>query len=190
MGLFKNALGALRDAVGGRAPGSKAVSGRGLLIFQHTSEVIKAESVLKAAGLDVAVKGPPPEVRTGCDLAIEFPIISELKVARILKEARLEPLQTVPLYDLLLEPVSLYNVKDFGDYLMVRAANMKITVDKADRRIVNISGGGCPDVPFLAERLVGKKLSQAPEPRTLGTTLCGYALQLAYLELRRRCPGS
>ncbi len=182
MGLFKNALGALRDAVGGKAPDSKAVSGRGLLIFQHTSEVIKAESVLKAAGLDVAVKGPPPEVRTGCDLAIEFPIISELKVARILKEARL--------YDLLLEPVSLYNVKDFGDYLMVRAANMKITIDKADRRIVNISGGGCPDVPFLAERLVGKKLSEAPEPRTLGTTLCGYALQLAYLELRRRCPGS
>jgi hypothetical protein len=80
-------------------------------------------------------------------------------------------------------------VKDFGDYLMVRAANMKITIDKGDRRIVNISGGGCPDVPFLAEQLVGKKLSEAPEPRSLGNTLCGYALHLAYLELRRRCPG-
>jgi hypothetical protein len=85
--------------------------------------------------------------------------------------------------------VDLFNVKDFGDYLMVRAANMKITVEKAERRIVNISGGGCPDVPFLAERLIGKTLTQAPEPRTLGSTLCGYALQLAYEELRRRCPG-
>jgi len=142
-----------------------------------------------AAGVNVCVKGPPPEVRTGCDLAIEFPIISELKVSRVLKEAKLEPLQILPLYDLLLEPVNLFNVKDFGDYLMVRAANMKITVEKAERRIVNISGGGCPDVPFLAERLIGKTLTQAPEPRTLGSTLCGYALQLAYEELRRRCPG-
>ncbi len=190
MSLLKNVLGVFRDALGGEHPGDKPVSGRGMLIFQHTSEVIKAESVLKAAGLDVAVKGPPPEVRTGCDMAIEFPIISELQVARVLREARLEPLQIVPLYDLLLEPVSLYNVKDFGDYLMVRAANMKITIDKGNSRIVNISGGGCPDVPFLAERLVGKTLSEAPEPRTLGNTLCGYALQLAYLELRRRCPGS
>ena len=68
----------------------------------------------------------------------------------------------LPLQDLLLEPVSLYHVKDFGDYLMVRAANMKITVDKRDLRIVNISGGGCPDVPYLAERLVGKTLHRSP----------------------------
>jgi hypothetical protein len=80
-------------------------------------------------------------------------------------------------------------VKDFGEYLMVRAANMKITVEKKGLRIVNVSGGGCPDVPYLAERLVGGKLSEVPEPRSLGSTLCGYALQLAYEELRRRCPG-
>jgi len=189
MSLLKNLLGTIRDALFTRQPGAKPITDRGLLIFQHTSEVIKAESLLKAADLDVSVKGPPPEVRTGCDLAIEFPIVSELKVARILKEAKLEPLQILPLYDLLLEPVSLFHVKDFGDYLMVRAANMKITIDKADKSIVNISGGGCPDVPFLAERLVGKKLHEAPEPRTLGSTLCGYALQLAYLELRNRCRG-
>ena len=72
---------------------------------------------------------------------------------------------------------------------MVRAANMKMTVDKRDLRIVNISGGGCPDVPFLAESLVGKNLREAPEPRGMGHTLCGYALQLAYEELLRRCPG-
>ncbi len=188
MGLLKNFLKIFGDRVD-NPQGEAPVSGLGLLIFEHTSEVIRAESLLKDAGVKVAVKGPPPEVRTGCDLAIEFPIISELKVSRVLKQAKLEPLQILPLYDLLLEPVNLFNVKDFGDYLMVRAANMKITIEKRDRRIVNISGGGCPDVPFLAEQLMGKPLAEAPEPRTLGSTLCGYALQLAYEELRRRCPG-
>jgi hypothetical protein len=188
MRLLKNLLKTFNRKVGDRQD-QAAVSGFGLLIFEHTSEVIRAESVLKEAGVKVSVKGPPPEVRTGCDLAIEFPIVSELKVSRVLKEARLEPLRILPLYDLLLKPVDLFNVKDFGDYLMVRAANMKITIEKRGRRIVNISGGGCPDVPFLAEQLMGKNLADAPEPRTLGSTLCGYALQLAYEELRRRCPG-
>jgi hypothetical protein len=168
---------------------TQGLSSRGILIFQHTSEVIKAESLLKEAGFDVQVKGPPPEVRTGCDMAVEFPLISELAIIQALSQRRIQPLQVLPLQDLLLEPVSLFNVKDFGEFLMVRAANMKITVSKNDLTIVNVSGGGCPDVPFLAERLVGKKLHEAPEPRTLGHTLCGYALQIAYEELKRRCPG-
>lgn len=155
----------------------------------HTSEVIRAESLLKEAGLDVQVKGPPPEVRTGCDLAIEFPLIAQLKVSQILSDAAIDPLDILPLQDLLLEPVSLYNIKDFGDYLMVRAANMKITLAKSDRRIVNVSGGGCPDVPYLAEKLVGKALGEAPQPRQFGSTLCAYALQMAYEELQRQCPG-
>lgn len=170
-------------------PVEGGLSDRAILVFQHTSEVIRAESLLKDAGFPISVKGPPPELRTGCDLVIEFPLISQLKVVGLLKEARLTPLQVLPLQDLLLEPVSLYQVKDFGDYLMVRAANMKITIHKSDQRIVNVSGGGCPDVPYLAESLVGKLLSEAPPPRTLGHTLCGYALQLAYEELNRRCAG-
>jgi len=187
MNLLNRVLGAFRKCGVKADHYDKGVSERGLLIFEHTSEVIKAESLLKEAGIDVAVKGPPPQVRTGCDLAIEFPIISGLHVSHVLEESGIRPLQVLPLQDLLLEPVNLYHVKDFGDYLMVRAANMKITVDKRDLTIVNISGGGCPDVPYLAERLVGKKLREAPEPRSLGSTLCGYALQLAYEEMRRRC---
>jgi hypothetical protein len=165
------------------------VSTRGIILFDHTSEVIQAEEVLKAAGLDVCVKGPPPEVRTGCDMAVEFPLVSELEVHKILAEKRIKPLKILPLQDLLLEPVSLFNTKDYGDFLMVRAANMKITVDKRDLRIVNVSGGGCPDVPYLAERLVGKNLMESPEPRSMGKTLCGYSLQLAFEELRKKCAG-
>jgi hypothetical protein len=70
---------------------------------------------------------------------------------------------------------------------MVRAANMKLTVDKETLTIVNISGGGCPDVPYLAKELVGKTLNEAPAPREIGHTLCGYALQLAFEEMGRRC---
>lgn len=169
------------------AESKKSVSERGLLLFEHTSEVIKAESVLREAGVEVSVKGPPPQVRTGCDLAVEFPLISSLKVLSVLDAAMVKPLQILPIEDVLLEPVSLYHVKDFGDYLMVRAANMKVTVDKRTLKIVNVSGGGCPDVPYLAERLVGQSLTEAPEPKSLGSTLCGYALQLAYEEMKRRC---
>ena len=71
-------------------------------------------------------------------------------------------------------------------WLMVRAANMKITVDCRDRRIVNISGGGCPDVPWLAHCLCGKTLDTAPEPLSLGQTLCCYSLQKAFEEIRRQ----
>lgn len=176
------------DVGAARRPDARR-SDRGILVFHHTSEVIRAESALKGMGMDISVKGPPPDLRTGCDLVIEFPLVLQLKVLAVLSDVRIVPVQVVPVEDLLLEPVGLFHVKDFGDFLMVRAANMKITVEKKDLRIVNISGGGCPDVPFLADRLVGRKLHDAPEPRLLGHTLCGYALQLAYEELLRRCPG-
>ncbi len=193
MVLWKKIADFARRVVGGeagekKAPGSHR-SDKGILVFHHTSEVIQAETILKEAGLEVAVKGPPPDLRTGCDLVIEFPLAAQLNVTALLDKARITPLKVLPLQNLLLEPVSLFHVKDFGDYLMVRAANMKITVDKRNLRIVNISGGGCPDVPYLAESLVGRNLREAPPPRTLGHTLCGYALQLAYEELLRRCPG-
>lgn len=166
-----------------------SISEKGMLLYPSTGEVIRAETLLREAGLDIAVKGPPPDLRQGCDMIIEFDLMHELHVRQILQTAGLNPLRIVPVHDHLLEPVSLFNVKDFGDYLMVRAANMKITIEKQSQRIVNISGGGCPDVPYLAQMLVGKTMSQAPEPRVLGQTLCGYALQLAFQEVKRLCPG-
>jgi hypothetical protein len=160
---------------------------RGILVFSHTSEVIRAEKALKAEGWQIRVMGPPAEIQSGCDLVIEFPIIEELQVLRVLDQARLTPLEVVPVSGPLLKPVDLFQVKDFGRYLMVRAANMKLTVDKETRVIVNVSGGGCPDVPYLARELVGRPLGQAPRPRDLGHTLCGYALELAFQEMERQC---
>ncbi len=162
-------------------------SDQGILVFEHTSEVIQAENVLKSGGWNVRVMGPPPELQTGCDLVIVFPLIEQLKIVRLLTDRNNAPLQVVPVSDPLLEPVSLFQVKDFGDWLMVRAANMKITVDKRTLIIVNVSGGGCPDVPWLAGEMVGKTLDSAPDPLKIGHTLCGYALGLAFGEVKNRC---
>ena len=167
--------------------GPETSADRGFLVFENTGDVIQGETVLKKSGWSVRVMGPPPEIRTGCDLVIEFPLIEELNILRELGKAGIEPLSVVPVAAPLLAPVDLFHTKDFGDYLMVRAANMKITVSKKDGlKIVNVSGGGCPDVPYLAQEMVGKPLAQAPRPRDLGHTLCGYALDLAFEELHRK----
>lgn len=160
---------------------------RGFLVFENTGEVIQAETTLKQQGWDIKVMGPPPEVRQGCDLVIAFPLIEELRIVTVLKEQGIAPLQVVPVTSPLLQPVNIFQTKDFGAYIMVRAANMKLTVDKATRRIVNISGGGCPDVPYLAASMIGETIESSPSPRDIGRTLCGYALQLAYEEVRKQC---
>lgn len=180
LSLFKKKEPSAKKAVSSEAD-------RGILVFEHTGDVIQAEKILKTSGRPVRVMGPPPEIRTGCDLVIEFPLIEELDILRDLEAAGITPLSVVPVTAPLLEPVSLFQTTDYGDYLMVRAANMKITIEKKSRTIVNISGGGCPDVPFLAGRMVGKTLDTAPRPRDLGHTLCGYALDLAYEEMLRIC---
>ncbi|MEW6266212.1 MAG: DUF3343 domain-containing protein [Thermodesulfobacteriota bacterium] len=173
-----------------RAPREKRQAdqaGRGFLVFENTSEVIRAEKILKADGRPIRVMGPPPEMRKGCDLVIEFPLIEELNLVRRLEKAGLPPLEVVPVAGPLLSPVDIYQIKDFGAYLMVRAANMKITVRKDDQTIVNISGGGCPDAPYLAREMVGRTLAAAPHPRDIGHTLCGYALALAYEKAKQLC---
>jgi hypothetical protein len=160
---------------------------RGILIFESTSEVLQAEKALTSGGWSIRVMGPPAEIQRGCDLVIEFPLIEELNILRVLRAAGAPPLEVVPVLSPLLKPVDLFHVKDFGAHLMVRAANMKLTVEKETGVIVNVSGGGCPDVPYLAGELVGKSLFGSKSPRDLGHTLCGYALYLAWDEMRRRC---
>ncbi len=160
---------------------------RGILVFENTSEVIRAENVLKAEGWEIKVMGPPPEIRSGCDLVIVFPLIEELAITRRLLEVNVKPIQVVPVNSVLLEPVDLLHEKEYGKYLMVRAANMKITVDRDTKLIVNVSGGGCPDVPYLAGQMVDKHLNDAPLPRDIGYTLCAYALQIAYDRVVEQC---
>ncbi len=160
---------------------------RGFLVFENTSEVIQAEKHLKTAGWSVRVMGPPPEIQRGCDLVIEFPLIERLEIMRLLDKAGVPALEMVPVTGPLLAPVDLFQTVDYGNWLMVRAANMKICIEKSSQIIVNVSGGGCPDVPYLAQAMVGKSLSEAPRARDIGHTLCGYALELAHEEICRQC---
>ena len=66
--------------------------------------------------------------------------------------------KTAPLLDIV-------KVTDFGDWIMVKAGNMKITYEKASGVIVNVSGGGCPDIPYLHAELIDKRLDEAPRPK-------------------------
>ncbi|MDR2076879.1 MAG: DUF3343 domain-containing protein [Desulfovibrio sp.] len=160
-------------------------AGEAFLSFANTGEVIQAESFLQAEGLAVRVMAPPPALRTGCDMALVVSVEQAFRAVGVLKTHGLPPLQMSPTRDSLLEPMSLFQTKDYGNWLMVRAANMKLTVEKASGRIVNVSGGGCPDVPYLAARLIGKHLLDETVEEEHGQTLCGYALHLAVRELCR-----
>lgn len=154
---------------------------QGILVFAHTSEVIQAEQILKKHDIQVEIKGPPVQLQTGCDMVILFDIMLEPSIVNILHENKIKPLDIVALTKSnLLEPVNLYHTVDYGDWLMVRVANMKITVEKASKKIVNISGGGCPDVPYLASRLLNQNILKAMPPNVDGKTLCSYSLQKAF----------
>jgi len=73
---------------------------------------------------------------------------------------------------------------------MVRSANMKISVAKEGLQVVNISGGGCPDVPYLADQMIGKSLKECDAPSTMGFSLCAYMLNLAFEEILHLLSGT
>jgi len=156
---------------------------RGLLIFAHPTTVISVEEVLKDEGYEIRVVSPPTHYRTGCHLCVEFPLAEEAAITELLNTTGLEPLDVVPITTKGMEPLQFVRRKDFGEYLMVRAANMKMTVEKKTKKIVNISGGGCPDVPHLATEMLGKRLRDAPNPGEVGFSLCAYSLNTSREEI-------
>ena len=184
---MKGIFAKISSLFGGRAFSStpKVRSDRSFFSFQHTGHVLRAEEILRQNGLEVEVMGPPPAMRTGCDMVLVCAAVLEPKIIRLLAQANIHPEEVRPVSSELLEPVSLFQVKDLGQWFMVRAANMKITVAKEQGIIVNVSGGGCPDVPYLADLLLGQSIATSAEPRLSGQTLCSYALQKAFVEARR-----
>ena len=80
------------------------------------------------------------------------------------------------------ELLGIVKITDFGDALMVKAGNMKLTYDKKSGVILNISGGGCPDIPYLHINMLDKKLNEAERPKDQGYTLCALMLDRAYTE--------
>lgn len=141
------------------------------------------ERTLKTAGHEVKLVAPPPELRKGCDLAVEIDLVEQAGIERILKEKKAGYVEILPMKGKgeLLEVVK---VTDFGDAVMVKAGNMKLTFEKESGRIVNVSGGGCPDIPYLHADLLDRKLTEARRPKENGYTLCSLMLDRAFMESR------
>lgn len=158
----------------------------GIFLFDAVPDALRAEQVLRGRGYEIRLVAPPPALRAGCDLAIGMSPFERPGAERALADAKVlvrgwadGPSGTQPL-------ASLVTTAEFGRFLMVRAGNMKLTVERPSGRIVNTSGGGCPDIPYLNLELVGRTVFDAPRPRDLGFTLCGLMLDRAFEEARAR----
>jgi hypothetical protein len=155
--------------------------GGGLVLFANVEEAIAAEKVLKAEEYETKLVAPPPELRKGCDLALEINLIEKTGVERMLHEKKLPFLEILPVKSGS-ELLQVVQVTDFGGAIMVKAGNMKLTFDRNTGIILNVSGGGCPDIPFLHATMLDKKLAEAPRPRDVGYTLCSLMLDRAFAE--------
>lgn len=168
-----------------RSPVRAEETPHGLFLFDVVNEAIAAEQALKRSGFAPQLVSPPANLRVGCDLAISIPRGDYADANRLLAESN------VPVRDWLVDDegsadlIDSVTTVDFGRWIMVKAGNMKIVVDVETTEIVNTSGGGCPDIPYLNLELVGMRLDEAPRPRTLGYTLCGLMLDRAFVEACR-----
>jgi hypothetical protein len=159
---------------------------KGILLYPTVQELILLNQQLTRRGFQVRLVAPPPEVRIGCDLAIEFDPIEQEAIETALRELESHPQRVVSTREMLPDVLRQSTFVEIGRYLMCRTGNMKLTVNLDDHRIVNISGGGCPDIPYVAHRLCGERIESAPDPVDLGSSLCTYLLQLAFDALKGR----
>ena len=167
----------------------KSFEGGGLVLFTDVPDAVKAEKVLKQAGYPVKLVAPPPELRKGCDLAVEINLVEQPGIERELRERDAPYVSVIPLKVGTSGLLEIVKAIDFGQWVMVKAGNMKLTFDKESGIIVNTSGGGCPDIPYLHAELINKMLSEAPRPKDIGFTLCALMLDRALEECRAIWPG-
>ncbi len=159
-----------------------AFEGGGLVLFDAVQPAMQAERVLKKADHRVRLVAPPPELRKGCDLAVEINLVEQPGIERLLKEKGVHYLEVRPLNTDTSGISEIVKVIDYGDWVMVKAANMKLTFEKKTGIIVNTSGGGCPDIPVMHAELLDKKVNEAPRPAITGYTLCALMLNRALEE--------
>jgi hypothetical protein len=157
-------------------------AGDGIIIFHDVAGAMKGERTVRASNYEVKLVAPPPELRMGCDLALEINLVEQAGIERLFKEKDVPFVRFLPLTMNAPQMCDIVKVTDFGKWVMVKAGNMKLSFEKGSGIIVNISGGGCPDIPYLNAEMVDKTLTVAPHPNELGYTLCATMLQRAYEE--------
>ena len=156
--------------------------GGGLVLFEAVRDALDAHKILREGGYAARLVAPPPQLRRGCDLAVEINLVEKPGIERLLAGKEVSNSGIEPLRVAAGELLSVVRVTDFGDWLMVKAGNMKLTFDKKSGEIVNTSGGCCPDIPYLYTELNGKPLNEAPRPKDIGFTLCSLMLDHALEE--------
>ena len=156
--------------------------GGGLVLFMAVQDAITAEKVLRKADYAVKLVAPPPELRKGCDLAVEINLVEQPGIERLLDQEDVPYVSITPLKVGTSGLLEIVKLTDFGDWTMVKAGNMKLTFNKETGIIVNVSGGGCPDIPDMHARLLDKPLIEAPRPKDIGFTLCSLMLDRALEE--------
>jgi len=119
---------------------------KALIVFDYIYHAMRGKHVLEEAGYKIREVAPPVEYRTGCDLALELGATEVDAAERVLDEKNVIVLDILFMpKDTKLVPVyltKLIKTTDFGDFMMVRCGNMKVTYRKGIGTIVNISGGG------------------------------------------------
>ncbi|MFC1978845.1 DUF3343 domain-containing protein [Chloroflexota bacterium] len=156
--------------------------GGGLVLFDSVPDAMQGEKILKKEGFQVKLVAPPPELRHGCDLALEINLVKQVAIERALDDADAVYMAITPIKPGTAELLEIVKVTDFGQWIMARAGNMKITFEKGSGVIVNVSGGGCPDIPYMHAQLINKKLAEAPRPKDIGFTLCSLNAERALEE--------
>ena len=159
---------------------------KGILLYGSVQEVIQTNKMLESEGFQVRLVAPPPEVRVGCDLAIEFNLIEQEAIETTIKKEGSEPYKIVSTKEMLPDILKRSLIVEIDGYIMCKAGNMKITIDKHEHRIVNISGGGCPDIPYVAEQLYKVRIQEARNPIEIGNSLCSYMLQISFDALKKK----
>lgn len=159
---------------------------KGILLYGSVQEVIQTHKLLEKQGFQVKLVAPPPEVRVGCDLAIEFDLIEQEAVENTVNNSGSSPYRIVSTKEMLPDILKRSLIVELDGYLMCKAGNMKITIDQKNHRIVNISGGGCPDIPYVAEQLYNVRIEEAKNPIEIGNSLCTYMLQISFDALKNK----
>jgi hypothetical protein len=123
-----------------------AAQEKALIVFDYIGHAMRGKYVLEKTGLSMREVAPPPEYRTGCDLALEIDgdkvdiaedildknDIMFMDILFMPKDAKLTPVYLT----------KLIKTTEYSGYTMVRCGNLKITYRKGLGTIVNVSGGG------------------------------------------------
>jgi hypothetical protein len=71
--------------------------GDGIITFQDVPVALRAEKLLKAAGIEVKLVAPPPKFRLGCALGVEILLSQKQEILDLFQQKDVPVSQILPL---------------------------------------------------------------------------------------------